>query len=462
MIGCSRVNRVPLLTPGNCLFLIAILAVLHLTAIIASAVNLPFMDEWEMLRIGALGDKLDWAWVFRPHNEHRIVFTKILTWLMLKLTAWHHIAMLVLNFGLYLLSLLAFVSVLQKANCPTTGAGPSVWAALGLSALSWENHSWGFQSQFHFFLLFYFAALLLVIRGGRWAWLAGPLAVASAFSFSSGILCAAAVAGLMTARCALGYSRWRSVLPQVALIALGITLWMSGFEKNPGHPAFIWPWDGPVFWAHFLTMIGTGWALPSQARIPMVSLVLTFIIVHYIMIFFGNFRKNRTEIAKSIRESLLTLAFCAAGLLATGAVTSLARGEMGVQQAESSRYTEFTYFLLPLVWVSFSLTPLGSGAGLARFLNRRQATILKWGCGILIVAAFAPWFSFGRAYKWHKKEMTAGRACVAQFYAGEPHGGANCPTIYIAPLDEQLQRARELNLAFPAEYRINSTSSSDH
>ena len=455
MIGCSRVNQVPRLKVGGCIILLGILAVLHLTAIIAGAVNLPFMDEWEMLKGGALGADLDWAWVFRPHNEHRIVFTKILTWILFRFTAWHHLAGLVLNFGLYLLALLAFILILRATNGKKFETGSLAWAALGLSAISWENHSWGFQSQFHFFLLFYFMAILLTIRRDWWAWLAGPAAVASAFSFSSGILCAAAVAGLILSRCALGYSRWRYAIVQLALITLGIALWMSGFEKNPGHPAFSWPWDGGAFWAHYLTMIGTGWAMPSPARIPLVALVLTLMIIHYLTIFFGNFRNIKTDSATATREALLTLGFCAVGLLATGAVTSLARGGMGIQQAESSRYTEFTFFLLPLVWVSFSLSSFDSDAGLARFFSQRQATILKWISGSLIVLSFGPWFSFGRVYTWHKAQLQTGRECVAQFYAGEMPGGAQCPTLYIAPLDEQLRRARELNLAFPAEYRIN-------
>ena len=43
---------------------LGILATVHLVTIVANSVNLPFMDEWEMLKIGALGDKLDWALVF--------------------------------------------------------------------------------------------------------------------------------------------------------------------------------------------------------------------------------------------------------------------------------------------------------------------------------------------------------------------------------------------------------------
>jgi hypothetical protein len=431
-----------------------LVAVVHLVAIVSNAVNLPYMDEWETLAPGALGPVLDWAWILRPHNEHRIVFTKILTWSLYKTTGWHHIANLVLNFFIYLAELGAFVWMLRaiapqasRKERPFLSATEFFWCLLGLSGLAWENHSWGFQSQFHFFLLFYFVAMATAVRRDHWLWVSGIAAVASAWSFSSGVICAATVATLIAGRAMAGLVAWRKASIQIVIIGSGLALWRSGFEKNAAHPEFNWPWS-KAFWTHNLTMLGSGWAMPANLKMVAAAGVLALLVLHFGMSTWQLVTNNRKKQA----TALLELGVAGAGLVAVAAVTSIARGGLGVEQANSARYTEFTFFILPLTWAALTRD---NKIGLTQLLSKAQITAITVISFISLGFCFAPKFAFTEVYRVHRERMEAGRQCVAQYYAGTPPAGKICDTLYIAPIDRRLDRARELNLAFTAEYGIN-------
>lgn|GEM_PF-4000955 len=442
------------IAPVNLFIILFVVAAMHLVAIVASSVNLPYMDEWEALTGSALSPDLNWSWVFMPHNEHRIVPTKILTWILYKSTGWHHIANLVFNFFLYLTELCVFVWMLRAAGSPGTARGKRnlspaefIWCLLGLSGLAWENHSWGFQSQFHFFLLFYFVAVTTAVRRDRWFWLSGICAVASAFSFSSGVVCAATVAALLTCRAWTGFTPWARAIPQIGIIGTGLAAWSVGYQKNANHPEYSWPW-GQAFWNHHLTMLGNGWSVPGNLKIPVAAIVLTLLVIHFALIL----ARPPAGRGKREIEAAINLGFAGAGLLAAAALTSFARAGFGVGQAESSRYTEVTFFILPLAWTAMTRDP---ETGIAGYLTKRQKSVITMVSLLFICWCFAPMFAFTRVYKWHKAYLQAGRECVARYYAGTLPDDQICGTLYIAPLGPQLERAKELDLAFTAEYRIN-------
>ena len=445
MVGIVRRLALPVL---------GVVAVLHLVAIVSASVNLPYMDEWEALQPGALGGTLDWPWLLRPHNEHRIVPTKLLTWALYKATGWHHVANVVFNFCLYLVELATFIWMQRRIlpeKKPTDSACLSqtefIWCFLGLSGLAWENHSWGFQSQFHFFLLFYFLAIGFAVRNDRFFRLAGVAAVASAFSFSSGVICAVAVAGLLILRALIRATPWRFAAIQTAIIAVGIISWGTGFQKNTGHPDYSWPWTRP-FWDHYLSMLGSGWSMPAALKVPVALSVLALLVIHFAIAIPAALSHGQ----KRQLYGLINLGFAGGGLLATAAVTSLARAGLGADQGASSRYTEFTFFILPLAW-----TALTHFRGIAptNTLKKRQVTVIKASFFFLIFWCFAPAFAYTKVYKWHRSQMLAGHACVAGLFAGDLPEHHICDTIYIAPLRSLLDRAVELNLAFTADYRIN-------
>src|SRR4026207_102820 len=73
----------------------------HLIVIWKYAVDVPYWDEWEQLTSQALPQGLTWQWLFSQHNEHRIVPTNLLTWLLYRLDGWDIAVNQIVNWGIY-------------------------------------------------------------------------------------------------------------------------------------------------------------------------------------------------------------------------------------------------------------------------------------------------------------------------------------------------------------------------
>src|SRR3990167_10311364 len=80
--------------------LVLIPALMLLDKLVNNSVNVPFWDQWvyvdlfDKLRHGTLGLKDLWM----QHNEHRILFPKLITLLFAQLTRWNLRAEVLLNF----------------------------------------------------------------------------------------------------------------------------------------------------------------------------------------------------------------------------------------------------------------------------------------------------------------------------------------------------------------------------
>jgi len=163
----------------------------------------PFWDQWDAeaasLYLPLAGGNLDLAELIAPHNEHRILWTRLLGLLELKLNGgiWDPLFQMVVNAGIHSLAILLLLFGLRK-ELPEGAFIPLVLFSLILVVpFGWENTLAGFQSQFYFLLLFgvlsigwLTAALPL---SGRW-WLGFAAMVASGFSVASGFLVGLAVA----------------------------------------------------------------------------------------------------------------------------------------------------------------------------------------------------------------------------------------------------------------------------
>ncbi len=126
----------------------------------------PYWDEWDAQGTGFLkpwveGD-LSFADLFRNHNEHRIVFTRLLTWALFTLNGneWNPVLEMSVNAILYSFSIALFFVLTTRGLRPSIQFFLAVFLLL-LTAPSfgWENTLSGFQSQFTFVFLFSITAL---------------------------------------------------------------------------------------------------------------------------------------------------------------------------------------------------------------------------------------------------------------------------------------------------------------
>ncbi len=168
--------------------------------------DLPFWDAWDaegdaLFKPALRGELPASIWI-KPHNEHRILFTRVLSLGLLDLNdhQWDARLELVVNAGLHSLAI-ALLAGCALAVLPFWGV--ALFAALAIylagSPVSNENTLAGFQSQFYFLLLIpglhLWASLASRPRSLLW-WLAPLLGVAALFTMASGFFSALAVVGV--------------------------------------------------------------------------------------------------------------------------------------------------------------------------------------------------------------------------------------------------------------------------
>lgn len=136
------------------LFILSIFVIWNFYNISSNAVNAPYYDEWEALLPGRLDKNLNLNWIFAFHNEHKIVFTRFLTWIFYVLNGWNIKYQIIFSFFLFLSALFALYKILPAKHSLL----PLFFIPL-FSDTSLYNQMTEFQSQFYFMLLFCFLAI---------------------------------------------------------------------------------------------------------------------------------------------------------------------------------------------------------------------------------------------------------------------------------------------------------------
>lgn len=248
--------------------------------------DLPFWDQWdteaEFVYQPYFEHKLTLASLFIPHNEHRIVFTKLLGLGLLLLNGqWDARLQCVVNAAMHA-AILALLLIWVRSNLGPVGtvAAFIMLTAVTAPPLAWENTLGGFQSQFYFLLGFSLASMWLFLNSRAWShhwWLAFLCALAAIFSMGSGFFCVLPVLAVLACQLAVNRSAWGARLPTLAVCAaLAVFGWTLRF--NPA-------WHEPLH-AHnakdFLTafMHSAAWPMIENARrawLAYLPLILLFL-----------------------------------------------------------------------------------------------------------------------------------------------------------------------------------------
>lgn len=204
----------------------------------------PFWDQWDseaaFLYQPYLEGSLGWTDLFAPHNEHRILTTRLLGLALLELNGtWNPILQMVVNAALHvaflLLMILLLLPVLGHARVPAVLA-----FALLLFGVpyAWENTLSGFQAQFYFVLLFSVICLWLTVLAAplslRW-WAGVAFALLAFLSLASGVFALAAAAGVGIVLYVLGMRRSRAQIIAVVILLVLFGIGVALTPSNPGH-----------------------------------------------------------------------------------------------------------------------------------------------------------------------------------------------------------------------------------
>jgi hypothetical protein len=189
-----------------CTLLAAVVTTSRLWLAAAWGSAVPFLDEWDVEPLGLYRPWLDgtfhWSELFRAHNEHRVVLTRLVDLgFFLAWGRWEPWAQIGLNALLHAGTAAALVALgwqhLEARARPAFAIGV---ALLFTATSGWQNALHGFQSQFYFSSLFAVIAIAGLTGQAPWTrgwWIGAVAAAAALFCLAGGVLTSVSALGVM-------------------------------------------------------------------------------------------------------------------------------------------------------------------------------------------------------------------------------------------------------------------------
>jgi len=401
-----------------------------------TSVNIPAGDDWELLRSNGLINGFSLNYVFAFHNEHRIVFTKLLDYFFLNTTGLNFKYQIIFNYFIFS-AIVLFIMSFQKKYISDATKGIWILPFFLVSPLIVDNHNWAIQSCFHFCILFGLLSIFLATKEELKLsnfWLAGLLALCSMYSLAAGIFI------VFIVFCVLGYrtifagniTKTEFVFRLLALVSIvvGVGIWFIDLPHPEGHPPFTWPYHFE-FWYFYANLISLGFGYKTS------NFVVAFISLGIVVfILLKSYKK-----AFSFKNFYISFPFFGAlAVLAAYASIALTRTGFGIGQAKTSRYGELGMFLVPFIGYLFW--------DLAKQSPRIQKGFkyFIWFVCLGFLGDYGSYLTYFEVENVRKEALI----CISGYYSGlNPTG--DCPTIYPGPLKEMLDNAKKLNLSWVPE-----------
>lgn len=401
---------------------------LHFSAIIKYAVNVPYWDEWEAFQPSGLLTNPSLSQFFAQHNEHRIFTTKVLTYLLYEIDGWNIATHQLINFVIYGFTVACLIYVVKKSAPQLPGWILLSFTIFLFTTVNWENHFWAFQTQFHFSLLFLFLSTWFLFKENQdWKnlFIGVFFTFLLIFSLSGGLVESIALIWLYVCfkifRIKHLDNKTREILQLIVIAILihGIIgSYFVDYVKPINHPPYTLPYQ-KIFWVYFLNLLSGGFGYKIANILPG-SLILLFTTIPIVGEIFkkrGNLH-NRTWI-------LITLTICIYVSLIS---IVIGRAEFGTGHSKASRYAEVIIMLIPLsvaMWSTF----LGE-----RLKFQRNLLLIFW---LFCFTSYLSYWNFWKIYRQTASDRGLGVECIKNYYING--GDGNCPTIYPGPIPERLE-----------------------
>ncbi len=302
--------------------------------------RIPYWDQWELVPIleKLHNNTVTLADLWQQHNEHRIIFPKILMLLLAYFSNWNIFLELCTNIVLAALSLSLLFSILRN----TSESIKAPWLKIIISLLifsmiQYENWSWGWQIQIFMSVL---GTIIAIWSANKWQGKTIGLAIAisaailSSYSFNVGLVTWPALAALL-----LLQKNWRLrhiIILTIACIAT-VSLYYYKYTKCSYHPPILFFLSHPLIYIRYvLTYLGSplGHTHSSSLLMAVFLLIITPLAVLDI------WRFNKEQFKKLAPWLTLALYTCLAAC-----ATGVGRAGLGWQQALSGRYTTISVML---------------------------------------------------------------------------------------------------------------------
>lgn len=217
--------------------LVALVVVARWCMLSRFGTDAPFWDQWDS-EIAALykpfvDGSMHFAQLFAPHNEHRILFSRVLNLGLFSANGnqFDNLVETFANAVVYAFVLLLCAwPVLVRLRGPGLLLGWILTLGVGIAPYGWENLLLGFQNAFYFMNGFAALGIALAAFGNGRPAMAFSLvaALASLFTLASGLLIAPVLAAIWLLRAACGQvphkPAWIAAGTSIAIGAIGVLL----------------------------------------------------------------------------------------------------------------------------------------------------------------------------------------------------------------------------------------------
>lgn len=318
--------------------------------------------------------------LFQQHNEHRIVWDRLVTWLDYSLFGKLSYVRLMAVGNLSLIGLLAvFGLVLRRHQLSAWFLVPV--ACLLFNLAQWENMFWGMAALQNFSVLVWVAGSLYLLAYTPYRIAAFGLAVLATITSGNGLVIwpiALVILFHQTLTQPIRYRNWRPILGWGVGAVVTVGLYFLGYEKPVVTPAAP-PGVGQLLLGWLAFNGAAAEALPLRSPVLLCEVLGAFTIG--LMLFFG---------AKLIRDHNLTrplppIAYFFVGmvgfLIGTSIVVTGSRAGFGFETLITSRYKIYSLTLLALLFTYGSVTLAG---------RLRQLTLVTG----LVLGGTLAWLSY--------------------------------------------------------------------
>jgi hypothetical protein len=303
----KKLLRPPLLTALLAACLFCVVAGLKWATFDRFGSAMPDWDQWD-----AEATHLLTSWVekdhfvqhlFEPHNEHRVVLTKLQNLTVTLLNGQWDARLEAATNALVHSALAVALWLIARRRLPAYSHAPLWLLAVVLFGfpLAWQNVLGGFHSQQYWLLLLSFASIAVLPFARPWSaawWAAGAAATLALFTMGSGMLAAAVVIVVVAFRLWRKETSLRAAWPALALCAALVTVGALTRVEVPYHAhmkakslhdfffslvhSLQWPvpsgrdWLAIVMWAPWVLAAGRVWRErePVSSRTGQIILAL--------------------------------------------------------------------------------------------------------------------------------------------------------------------------------------------
>src|ERR1035438_6445895 len=242
--------------------ILALVPLAFLLCVVARyAVAVPYWDQWEFVPLleKTYHGQLTFHDLWAQHNEHRILFPKIIMLALARLTGWNIRCELAVNIILALGIFAVFIHQV-KITGRKLGIAGLPWAIPALSLIvfsisQYQNWLWGWQLQMLLNLLAVVGGILL-LANGTFSWsrfaAAALLGMVATYSFANGTLFWPIGLVILLVVTAGKRERQPAMIAWLSVSVLTLGSYLYHYQKPEEHPALNLIFKMPVEYASFV------------------------------------------------------------------------------------------------------------------------------------------------------------------------------------------------------------------